>query len=42
MQFSARLKLQDLKAFVLADMGCQVLAVGSASFFPKESWVDAP
>ena len=42
MQFSAHLKLQDLKVLVLADIGCQVLAVGSASLFPKESWVDAP
>ena len=41
-QFSAHLKLQDLKVFVLADISWQVLAVGSASLFPKESWVDTP
>ena len=41
-QFSAHLRLQDLKAFVLADIGCQILAVGSASLFPKEGWADAP
>ena len=41
-QFSAHPELQDLKVLVLADIGCQVLAVGSASLFPKESWVDAP
>ena len=41
-QFSAHLKLQDLKNFVPADIGCQILAVGSASLFPKESSVGAP
>ena len=41
-QFAAHLKLRDLKVLVLADIGCQVLAVESASLFPKESWVDAP
>ena len=41
-QFSAHSKLQDLKAFVLADIGCQIIAVGSASLFPKESWINTP
>ena len=40
--FQDQLLLPETEVLTLADIGCQVLAVGPSKFFPKASWVDAP
>ena len=40
--FQDQILLPETEVLTLADIGCQVLAVGPSKCFPKASWVDAP